>query len=254
MPSPFPGVDPYLEDPAYWPDFHSRFVNLWCEAIADQLPGDYEASINERVYLAESDPDSRKLIIPDVAVSQGEWSPGGSSAGQGIVVLEPQTVPLEIVDGYRESYIEILHQSERTLIAVLELLSPTNKVDPGRIEYLQKRRSIVYQPVHLVELDLLQGGVRPKLAKPWPVGDYYYLVSRHETRPDAQVYSWRLPDALPVVPVPLRAPDPDVTVDLAAVYSAAYDRGRFARRLPYRGPCKIPLSHEAQQWVAGIVG
>jgi len=35
MKSPFPGMDPFLEQPAYWPDFHSRFINVWCEAIAD---------------------------------------------------------------------------------------------------------------------------------------------------------------------------------------------------------------------------
>ena len=69
MPSPFPGMDPYLEHPSFWLDFHSRFINIWCEAIAEKLPGDYEASIGERVYLVEEDPDSRKLIFPDVAVS-----------------------------------------------------------------------------------------------------------------------------------------------------------------------------------------
>jgi hypothetical protein len=62
MPSFFPGMDPYLESAAFWYDFHDRFINVWAEAIADVLPDEYEASINERVYLAASDPESRKLI------------------------------------------------------------------------------------------------------------------------------------------------------------------------------------------------
>ena len=70
MRSPFPGMDPFLENPAYWLDFHSRFVNCWCEAIADVLPPNYEASLGERVYLVEHDPEARKLGFPDVAVSR----------------------------------------------------------------------------------------------------------------------------------------------------------------------------------------
>ena len=26
MPSPFPGLDPYLEQPDYWPECHSRLI------------------------------------------------------------------------------------------------------------------------------------------------------------------------------------------------------------------------------------
>ena len=72
MTSPFPGMDPYLEHPAYWLDFHSRFVNCWCEAVADALPPHYEASLGERVYLIDHDPEARRLGYSDVAVTQGE--------------------------------------------------------------------------------------------------------------------------------------------------------------------------------------
>ena len=70
MPSPFPGIDPFLESPAFWTDFHARFINYWCEAISDALSADYEAGLGERVYLIEHDPDSRKLVFPDVAVTR----------------------------------------------------------------------------------------------------------------------------------------------------------------------------------------
>src|SRR2546429_8036609 len=77
MPSPFPGMDPYLESPAHWPDFHSRFVNYWCEAVADALPDHYTARIWERVYLIEGMPPERRLIVPDVGV---ERQPGVAGA------------------------------------------------------------------------------------------------------------------------------------------------------------------------------
>src|SRR5437763_1741669 len=74
MPSPFPGMDPFLELPAYWPDFHSTFINYWREAVADRLPSDYEATLGERVYLVEHDPEARRLGYHDVAVTEGERS------------------------------------------------------------------------------------------------------------------------------------------------------------------------------------
>ena len=39
----FPGMDPYLEDAAFWADFHQRFLNCWCEAVAAALPDNYDA-------------------------------------------------------------------------------------------------------------------------------------------------------------------------------------------------------------------
>ena len=154
MPSRFPGFDPNLDKPEFWSDFHSTFINYWREAIADALPIQYEASIGDRVYLIEQDPDSRKLVYPDVAVSHG------------VATLEPVTIPLKILEGPRETYVEILHRPDRKLIATLELLSPANKNQPGRTEFLAKRNALLYQPVHLVELNLLQGGKRLPMGQP----------------------------------------------------------------------------------------
>jgi hypothetical protein len=153
------------------------------------LPPNYEAGLGERVYLIEHDPEERKLVFPDVAITQTD-GPGSKSAGAGAVAtLEPVTIPLTILEGPRETYIEILHRPDRSLVAVLELLSLA-KERLGRTTYLAERRAILYQQVHLVELDLLRGGRRPPLAKPLPPGDCYYLVSRAEQRPDCQVYAW----------------------------------------------------------------
>lgn len=254
MSSPFPGMDPYLEHPSYWLDFHSRLINAWCEAIADELPPDYEASLGERVYLVEHEPEARKLGHPDLAVTHGEnggTSPSSSAAA--VATLEPVTIPLLVLDGPREAYIQILHQPDRSLVTVLELLSPANKEAPGRTEYLAKRRALLYQKVHLVELDLLRGGQRLPLQEPLPPADCYYLLSRGDQRPDCQVYFWPLRQPLPTLPVPLRDPDPDLMIDLAAVFTMAYDRGRFGRRLNYQKPPELPLRGADQRWAAGVL-
>jgi hypothetical protein len=215
-------MDPYLEGPD-WLDFHSRFVNAWCEAVADGLPDEYEASIGEQIDLIELDPDIRKRLN------------------------------VSILEGPRVAYIEILQRPERAQVAVLKLLSPANKQNPGRTEYLSKRASVLYRDVHLVELDLLLGGQRIPTLTPLPSTDYYYFVARAEQRPDCHLYAWNLRDAMPRVPVPLRSPQAEVIVDLAQVFTTAYDRGRFGRRLRYDRPCLAPLSDEQRRWVTGIV-
>src|SRR5207302_1935262 len=250
MRSPFPGMDPFLEDPEYWLDFHSRFVNCWCEAIADVLPANYEASLGERVYLVEHDPEARKLGFPDVAVSRAEpFAPAGAPPAPGVATLEPVTIPLTILEGPRESYIEILHRPDRALVTSLELLSPANKEQPGRTEYLARRRALLYQQVHLVELDLLVGGRRLPFERPLPPADYYYLVSRVEQRPNCQVYYWGVRQPLASFPVPLRMPDPDVWINLAAVFATAYERGRFGRRIDYQCPVPVLVRDEDNTWI-----
>lgn len=243
MKSPFPGMNPYLEQPAFWSDFHATFTNYWREAVADLLPPGYEATIGERVYLVESDPDERKLGYPDVAVTR--------HAGQ-TATLEPVTIPLTILEGPRETYIEILYQPDHSLVTALELLSPANKQSPGRVEYLAKRRALLLQRVHLVELDLLLGGRRLPFERPLPTANYYYFVARGELRPDCQVYHWTLRDKLPILPIPLRDPDPDIYVDLGAVFATAYERGRFYRRIDYRDRVPSFIGDADLAWVQQI--
>ena len=259
MPSPFPGMDPYLESPAFWSDFHASFCTYWRDALADCLPGNYEARIDEKVNVVESSsPPRKKRIEPDVAITQRGPSQGMASAPSGVATLEPVTLSLVIEEEIHERHIEILHRPDRTLVAVLELLSPSNKEEPGRSVYLAKRNSLLYHPVHLVELDLLRKGHRLPLEEELPSGDYYALVSRGDRRPKCDVYAWTVRHALPPIPIPLLAPDADVWFDLGAVFRTAYEKGRYARSLDYAAEPPAPFEGEAHPWVmerasAGIV-
>jgi hypothetical protein len=219
MASPFPGMDPYLESPAYWPDFHARFVNYWCDALADQLPDNYEIRMDERNNLVELRSEGHKRIEEE----------------------------------NRETYIEILHRPDRTRIAVLELLSPANKEESGRSMYLAKRNALLLQAVHLVELDLLLGGQRLPLDGAYPPGHYYALIARWTRRPDCDVYAWTLRRSLPPIPIPLKDPDPDVWLDLGAVFATAYERGRYARSIDYAVPPRMACAEEDRQWMAARV-
>lgn len=251
MPSPFPGMDPYLEDPGYWSDFHASFLLYLRDFINERLPDHYEARVDEKVNLIETSPDRIKLIEPDIALSQALPSEQGPVASRGIASLEPVTIPhLLIEEETHERWIEILHRPERSLVTVLELLSPANKEEPGLHRYRDKRFALLMQDVHLVEIDLLLGGCRLTLRNSLPRADYYALISRGDRRPECQVYHWMLRNPLPTIPLPLKAPDPDLPLDLGAVFTTAYDKGRYTRSLPYGAPPVARLPAKIRQWVA----
>jgi Protein of unknown function (DUF4058) len=251
MSSPFPGMDPYLEHPAFWRDFHHTFVGCWREAIAEQLPDSYEARLDETVNLVHMD-EATKKIYPDVAVTRKRRTPRSKSKPAGTLLLEPVTIPHEYLDEERQGQIKIVHRPDRTLVAVLELLSPTNKNGDGFEEYRGKRRAVLEQDVHLVELDLLLAGNHPPLARPLPDGDYYLFVSRAGERPNCDVYDWKVRDPLPTMPIPLQAPDKDVHVDLAKVFATTYQRGRYARSLYYEEPPPVPMKQADVRWATRL--
>ncbi|MBX9677450.1 MAG: DUF4058 family protein [Gemmataceae bacterium] len=245
--NPFPGMNPYLEDPAFWPDFHHEFISCWRATIARQLPNAYEARINERVRLVQLDPETFKLIYPDVAVTRSERPSPPRFGASRVVMLEPEIIPQEVTDEVRETRIEILHRPHRTLVAVLELLSPANKVGEGYRQYRAKRSALLEKPVHLLEVDLLAQGERLQLLKALPRGEEYAFLTRAEQCNACEVYAWSIRDRLPTLPLPLRHPDPDLHVDLQEVFDLAFERGLYGPSLEY-GRDLPWLSAETQAW------
>jgi hypothetical protein len=256
--NPFPGVDPYLESQYYWPDFHVVFVSTCRERLTDSLPDRYEARIDERIRLIGPEEDDRRLILPGMAITTREFGstwPAAESGGVAVLAeptTEPVTLPLVIFEEAREVYIEIFHRPDRSLVAVIELLSPENKVGAGFGQYIGKRNEIYQRPVHLVELDFLIGGQRLPLGKPLPRGDIFALVARANRRRECEVYARSIRRPLPTIKVPLLDPDPDLELDLAAVYETAYERGRYARVIDHQAPLTVPLAAEDLAWAEGI--
>jgi hypothetical protein len=250
MPSPFPGIDPYLESQAYWPDFHARFLIYCCDAIAARLPSSYITLVDERIRLVEPSTGEGCLTRPDRVVGRREPATPVlvTPANASTAVLDPVVIPLPEFEEVRETQIRILHVSDRSVVTVLELLSPSNKVNSGFHDYLDKRIKLQAQPIHLIELDFLLGGQRLPMRRPLPPGDYYALIARADRRPNCDVYSWSVRQHLPEIPVPLKAPDPDVFINLSELYSTAFERGFYARVLDYQTPLQVPLAPEDRAW------
>src|SRR5437870_4425973 len=117
MNSPFPGMDPYLEDPAFWADFHHKFIYWWYEAIAYVLPEPYEARVNETVYFVPMSDDVITLMYPDVSIARRRRAPRPKPRnGGGTAVLAPVYIPHQMVQEVRRAHIEIRHRPERSLI------------------------------------------------------------------------------------------------------------------------------------------
>ncbi len=69
MPSPFPGMDPYLEGPNFWPEVHSRLIIEIAELLVPQLRPKYRVALEKRVYESAGN-ESLLVGIPDVVVQR----------------------------------------------------------------------------------------------------------------------------------------------------------------------------------------
>ena len=251
MPSPFPGMDPFMESQK-WIGFHSGFVAAIAEAVTSRVRPRYVVDVEADVYRADG------VLIPFVspngnAQPDDRWlepHDGGSMTGVTRCVLTlPMTEPIEI------PYLVIRRRDNEETVTVIELLSPTNKSSrDGRVEYLAKRNLLLRSRAHLVEIDLLRGGERLPTVEPHPAGDYFTIVSRVERRPRADVYAWTLDHPLPRIPIPLTDGDPDVTLDLQAVFTTTYDRAGYDYALHYERPVDPTLETNQLQWAGQRTG
>ncbi len=264
MPSPFPGMDPYLEDPGLWPDVHHGLISGLQAELNRQLMPNYFARVEDRVYLADDDGPGRAVIIPDARVMAGRPGdprvavPMPAVAAAGGLVVEPIELSTFGDDDVHEALIQVIDRVARAVVAVIEVLSPTNKVagSRGRQSYLDKRRDVLSSPAHLVEIDLLRGGTPTFARGGLPPHDYLVHVSRaRPDRPRRRSTVWPIPLAypLPVVRVPLRGDDPDAHVNLQDVLASAFDRGAYVADIDYAADPVPPLTAAQAEWARQVV-
>ena len=248
MPSPFPGIDPFIEG-QIWEDFHHGFIELIREALAREVRPGYVVRVEERIYVEHYPGDRSDPIRPDLALLQSDTVPPPRS-GASAAVASPVILNLPVPQRRREAFLTLRTRHNMEVVAIIELLSPGNKRSggDGRREYLNKRESILSSAVHLIELDLLRGGERLLTVEPLPPADYYAFVCRADARPSALVYPWSLRQPLPVIPVPLGGEDADVPLDLQSVFTLLYDRAGYDYSLDYTLPVSPPLSAADAAW------
>jgi hypothetical protein len=246
---PFPGMDPYLEHPILWEPVHTRLIVAIANQLQPLLDPRYIASIEQRIYL--EGPQNRK---PDVSIEKVRTPPGRMATlpkprGDKAVIVEVQGLEM------RERRVEILDSYDAMkLVAVIELVSPTNKRSgQGRRSYLEKQEEVLSRDCHFIEIDLIRNGRHVLSVPEWRLeemerSDYLVCVSRWPHRHRYELYPRSLRERLPRVQVPLVEPDADVVLDLQAALELIHHEGRFGQRLRYDEPCDPPLPAEEQAW------
>lgn len=264
MPSPFPGMDPFLEHPTVFPDLHDSAITYLREALQAKLPATYYAAIGSRDWVESS----QRLITPDINVlrrSEPSLKPD-SSAGGGVAVAtaaRPRPIVVRVLEEeIRENFVEIYARDGRQLVTAIELLSLTNKSPgPHGLDlYRLKQAELLQSKAHLVEIDLLRSGehvtsvpLGAALAGAGPY-DYHVCIRRFDAPNDYLVYPIRLEERLPVIDVPLLPADPPVSLDLQALLDRCYDAGAYGQRVEY-GQMRVvpPLRPEQAEWAARVL-
>lgn len=252
MPSIFPGMDPFIEAQK-WSGFHHQLISELTQILVSMLRPRYQVDPEERIYVETAAPELLSYRA-DLAVSRGANEVPGP-AGAALLEIEPTTYFLPMPVEEREPYLVIRKTETREVVAVIELLSPTNKRagSDGRKEYLNKRLEILRTRAHLIEIDLLLGGERLPTDRPLKATtDYCVFVSRGGQRPRAQVFEWELSRRLPPVPIPLANGDPDAMVDLQAALNAVYDKTGYDYSLEYDEPLNLRLRSDVSQWIEQV--
>jgi hypothetical protein len=234
MPSPFPGMNPYLEGPRFWRDFHDSFIIALRDDLAGQvLQRGYFVSVNEQVYLREFWSDyGEPFGRPDISVGIRDGTTLTESTGGTATMAVPLKSRIDdVVPDEGVNFLEVIDRNTEEIITTIEVLSPSNKfLGKDRGTYVAKRRRILESPVHLVEIDLLRAGPRMPFADQ-PRCDYLVAVSRANSRPDVDMWPFGIRDPFPPIPVPLRDGEQDAALNLKSVLDGVYDRAGYGFRI-----------------------
>ena len=77
MPSPFPGMSPYLEQDDVWHDFHKSFLPRLAEVLGRHLTTHYIAKIENCLYVHEPSSDRRAFWELGAGIGTSQRSPAG---------------------------------------------------------------------------------------------------------------------------------------------------------------------------------
>lgn len=256
MASPFPGMDPYLEDQEIWSGFHSLLAGELLRRLNPLIVPKYYADLEVHAVLQEVGIATRHSIYPDAAVL--ELSPQHTFQGVAVTVPEaPVKRVVEVANTTKLRAVQVYVTETQELVTSIEILSPYNKSGEGLRQFRRKRSRLLRSTIHLVELDLLRGGERPgyELHEPPLDTDYIILVNRATGGAQrlSEIWPVALNEPLPTIPIPLTAPDPDVLLDLNQLVQSVYADAYYELRIDYNAPPPPPKLRSAmQQWRAAL--
>ncbi len=256
MPSPFPGMDPYLEDPAFWPGFHARLIVAISAHLNRVLPKGLYVDIEEHLWLRDEDEDDeyqQLLGRADATINESRRSGSPSAKHRPGLALKAPSADVTVTRSAprKMRYLKVVDSAKDRVITAIELLSPANKNRSQHYDaYVAKRQEFLAGKTSLVEIDLLRGGVRPPMFTDTPpVDDYYLFVCAADRFPRASIWAFGVRDRIPNLEVPLRSREPSAVLDLNGMVHATYDESRYVDRIAYWKQPKPPFRGGAKEWV-----
>lgn len=234
MPTPFPGMDPYLERRGLWEEVHPALIIELQHLLTPLVRPRYRVAVERRAYLALFTPD--ELVgKPDVLLAETGQEPTATVTDAALAESRPLVADLPMPQEVVERYLELRDVVTGEVITVIEILSRTNKLNhDGRRAYEEKRFKVLGSRTHLVEIDLLRVGepMAMRVQGDGHPADYRIVVSRAHHRPRADVYVFGVRQPIPSFPVPLRRGETDVVVDLNALLHELYDHANHHHAYP----------------------
>jgi len=255
MPNPFPGMNPYLEQPEFWSDFHNQIIASLARELIPKLLPKYRVVTDEWIYRV-TDAGAIAIGRPDVSIQQRRptATEGQSTAParvrQAPSLAQPVKVTLLLPEELQQSYLEVRDAVTQKVVTTVEVLSPANKRGEGRQKYEAKRQQLLTSSTHLVEIDLLRGGDPLPMENGTLQSHYRILVSRAQTRPVADLYPFNLGDRIPPFPLPLLPGDPEPTIDLQSLVNDLHEQLAYDYFMDYRTRPPLPWSDaDVVNWV-----
>jgi hypothetical protein len=262
MPSPFPGMDPFLDSAPEFADFHNAMIIYLRDELNLKLPEGFRCLSARRIRIEETG----RLFEPDVSIYR-KFSPRPSVEQSNTAILElEETQPIEIEIeqiSVVESYLEVFDR-DREIVTVIEILSPANKKpsNPGHDEYKKKQREVLGTQCNLIEIDLVRSGVHTT-AVPFTAlvdrakeFDYHICIHRAGQSERFQVYPFRIQDPFPIIRIPLRQGVSEPIIALKPLFDHSYESGRYDELLDYSKPelLRPALRPEQLTWVKTMLG
>ena len=252
MLSPFPGMDPYLEG-YMWADVHHALATQFRKQLVPLVRPNYAVRIEVSMYNDRVPAHELGIMYPDVEIIRSQPPADRlirETAGAIAIAPASLSIPLTIMTQVRQSSVQIRDVASNRLVTSIEIISPSNKREPGMSAYLAKRDELRIAEVHLLEIDLLRRGARPWPQANLPAAAYLATLIRARYI-QAEAWPIGLRERLPILPVPLRQPDPDVPLDVQAALGAIYDEAEYPLTLDYGQPAPEPALSEADAaWAA----
>lgn len=249
MPSPFPGMNPFLESPDVWEMFHTHFIVEAHRRLAIAVQPHYEVQTESRLYIHEPSAEERRYFArADLSIA-GQYHESPSATA----TIAPTSNSIStVMETTKIRYLTIRGRANSNIVTVIELLSPTNKRrGSDREQFLSKRTELLASTSHYVEIDLLRVGPRLPFDHE-VVGNYYAAVSRVEQRPTIGMWTWSLAEPMPTIPIPLHGPDPDVFLDLKSILDTVYDSAKFSQRI-YSQTLEPELTTKEKSWIKDLI-